>query len=553
MGRVFESRFPVAGIDQSRAFWDQSARPLPQGQWDVTGELKVVPGSGPQPEQADVYGRTSYLGVNVQGFEATTDRRRGGTRGGLAKFVSNAVMDAVGWIVQDLNKLVTVGGGSMQPSQMGRVVWLVSVSQGNVAYFRAGDSAWTAASNATGNSPPLIFTGVVFSAANGQKLWYADGTNWCYFDPSDTTVHTWVANAGTLPQDSNNNTPRLIANWRGRIVLSGLFLQPQAVFMSAVDDPLDWDFARPNYSPTQAFATTLGPQNSPGAPVTALMPFNDDIMLVGTDHELWQISGDPQAGGQISLLTNAIGVAWGQAWCQDPYGTIYFVSNKMGVYSVLPNQLPQRISQAVEQLFQAVNTGTNAIRLVWDDKFQAVRIFITPLLTPAAATHYVWEARTGAWWQVAFANNNHNPICVCDFDGNTNEDRSVLIGSWDGYVRYFDATAVDDDGYPINSEVWIGPVLSKNFDEMRIDEAVVDLGDTSGAVRYDIHPGVTAEAAVSSTSVANGTFTAGRNNAEPIRYSAHGIYVKLSSTVAWAFERMRLAITDKGPVTGRRK
>jgi len=553
MNRVYDSQFPVAGIDQSRAFCDQSPRPLPTGQWDVTGELKDVPGSGPQPEQTGLYGRTTYLGVNVQGFEASADRRRGGTRAGLSKFVSNAVMDAPGWIVQDLERLTTVGGGSMQPSQMGRVVWLVSVSQGNVAYFRAGDTAWSAASNATGNTPPLVFTGQVFSAANGQKLWFADGTNWCYFDPSDLTVHTWVANAGSLPQDSNNNTPRLIANWRGRICLAGLFLIPQALYMSAVDDPLDWDFARPNYSPTQAFATTLGPQNSPGAPITALMPFNDDILIVGTDHELWQVSGDPQAGGQISLLTNAIGVAWGRAWCQDPYGTIYFVSNKMGVYSVLPNQLPRRISQSVEQLFQGVNTGDNSIRLVWDDRFQAVRIFITPYETPAATTHYVWEARTGAWWQVVFANNNHNPIAVCDFDGNTDEDRSVLIGSWDGYVRFFDATAVDDDGTPIASEVWLGPILSKTFDEMRVDEAVVDLATNSGDVRYDVFPGVTAESALAAASVASGTFKAGRNNAEPIRYSAHGLYVKLSSVVAWAFERMRLAITDKGPVTGRRK
>jgi hypothetical protein len=436
---------------------------------------------------------------------------------------------------------------------MGRVVWLVAVSQGNVYYVRAGGNAWAAASNATADSPPLIFTGVCFSAANGQKLWFADGSNYKYFDPATTTVYNWVATDGTLPKDQDNNTPRLIANWRGRIVLSGLFRSPQILYMSAVDNPLDWNFARLNYSPTQAFATSVGPQNSPGAPITALIPFNDDVMVVGTDHELWLVNGDPQAGGQISLMTNAIGVAWGQSFCLDPYGTCYFFSNKCGVYSMNPGQQPQRISQAIEQLLQLVDTGNNSIRLAWDDRFQGVHIFVTPLAAPLAATHFFWESRTGAWWLQVFKNNNHNPVAVCDFDGNTETDRSILMGSWDGYVRYFDQLATDDDGVAIESEVWLGPILSKTFDDMRVDELVADLSEDSGVVRWDMYPGLTAESALTATSIADGTFGAGRNAADPVRVAAHALWMKLSSSVPWAFERLRLGITEKGPLTGRRK
>jgi len=551
MGADVQMSFPVAGMDRSRAYWDQSPRPLPPGQWNASGHAQVVPGVGVQDQPTDVYGRTTHLGINVRGFEATLDRRRGGTRPGLGKYVAGAVV--ADWIIQDLNRVVTIGGGAVQTSQMGRVVWLVSVSQGNVYYARAGETSWSTASNATADSPPLVFTGVVFSAANGQKLWFADGSNYKYFDPATTTVYNWVATAGSLPVDGDHNTPRLIANWRGRIVLSGLFLQPQALFMSAVDNPLNWDFAPVNYTPTQAFATTVGPQNSPGAPITALIPFNDDVMVIGTDHEIWLVNGDPQAGGQVSLMTNAIGIAWGEAFCLDPYGTCYFFSNKCGVYSMAPGQEPQRISQAVEQYLQLVDTGTNGIRLVWDDKFQGVHIFVTPLAAAGPATHFFWEARTSAWWLQVFANDNHNPVAVCDFDGNTTTDRSVLIGSWDGYVRYFDPAALDDDGTPIASEVWLGPILSKTFDEMRVDEIVADLDESSGSVRWDMFPGLTAQAALAAASVENGTFGAGRSAADPVRVAAHALWLKLSSTERWAYERVRLGVTEKGPMTGRRK
>ena len=76
-------RFPVAGIDRSRAFSDQRPRPVAEG----------------------VYGRTTPVGVNVRGFEATGDRRRGGTRPGLRRYVDD---QAVGedWVVQQLDVIV---------------------------------------------------------------------------------------------------------------------------------------------------------------------------------------------------------------------------------------------------------------------------------------------------------------------------------------------------------------------------------------------------------------------------------------------------------------
>ncbi len=85
--------FPVGGIDQSNAF----AKQLP----------RKVGGDGGK----DVYGRTTPTGTNVRGYEATTDRRRGGSRPGLVKFVPTALV--AGWLIQDLNVVATTNSGAV--------------------------------------------------------------------------------------------------------------------------------------------------------------------------------------------------------------------------------------------------------------------------------------------------------------------------------------------------------------------------------------------------------------------------------------------------------
>ena len=108
---------------------------------------------------------------------------------------------------------------------------------------------------------------------NIQKVWFADGTNWCYYDPTTNAVSTWTANFGALPGVIGSlNTPRLICTWRGRTVLSGLIDDPENWFMSAVGDPTDWDYAgqiltpgsMASTTPTQAVAGENAPQGTAG-------------------------------------------------------------------------------------------------------------------------------------------------------------------------------------------------------------------------------------------------------------------------------------------------
>ncbi len=433
---------------------------------------------------------------------------------------------------------------TVQTSQSSRIVTLVSVVRGNVFVAPAGGSTWTPAINNTGLT--LATTGVVRSASLNQKLYFADGAHWLYYQPSDNTVRQLVASAGSLPGSNISDFPRLICNWRGRLVVAGLRLDPHNFFMSRIDDPTDWDYFPGEVSSDQPVSGNSAPEGLVGDVITAIIPYSDDELVVGCDSSIWIFKGDLMAGGGIMRVSNQIGMAWGNPWTTGPDGTLYFFSNKTGIYSMVLGQAPVRISQTFEQLISDLDTGANIIRMSWDDLWQGLHVFITPASAASATTHFFWESRTGAWWSDTFGNEDHNPLCCCTFDGNLTSDRRALIGSWDGYVRCMTPESSDDDGTAILSSVVIGPLLTRDLDTILLKDLQAILGEDSGEIDYAVYVGTTAEKALSSTPIATGTWQAGRNLLTPTRWSAHAIYVKLSSTNKWAMETIRARTSKQG-------
>lgn len=523
--------FPCAGLDRSLGFHAQPNRDIGGG----------------------VYSRSSAGALNVRAFEATAQRRRGGSRAGWTKLLNARVANAT-WVVQHLQVVVgsgydPPGGGDVQASQSGRVVTLVAVSQGQVFATTPGGTSWSQAANATGETPPLNYTGVLQSAVLNQRVWFADGTNYCYYDPATHTVYRWQASAGTLPFDSAGNTPLLICRWRGSIVLSGLLLDQQNWFMSRLGDPTDFNYKPASFSAAQAVSGNNAPRGLVGDKITALIPASDDVLIFGCDHEIWAMRGHPNDGGQIDQISKSVGMAWATAWCQDPEGAVYFLSNQTGVYRMeAATATPVRIGRAIEQDLEAINTGENVIHMQWDHEFQGLKLWVTPAAAPGATTHYFWDQRTGGWWPDAFGDTNLDPLCSAVYDGNLPTDRKMLTGCWDGYVRFQDRSAVDDDGTAISSYVFIGPILTRNFDDITLRSIQTVLASVSGSVTWSVHVGATAEAALAAPAVRSGTFPGGRSLTFPVEKGGHAVYLKLSSTNRWAMEWVRVLLTGRGLV-----
>lgn len=382
------------------------------------------------------------------------------------------------------------------------------------------------------------------SSALQQKLYFADGSHKVYYDPALDSINVWAVTAGIFPADVEGNLPRLICTWRGRLVQSGVLLDQHNWFMTAVDAPGDFDYSPVSQSATQAVAGNNSSLGLIGDMVTSLLPWSDEWLIFGCDHEIWVMTGDPMDGGSLFSVTRSIGMAWGAPWATDPYGSIFFMANRPAIYTMVPGKPPERISRPIESLLQNIDTGTNTIRMSWNDRAQGLHVFVSPTVEPGAVgdvTHFFYEGRTGAWFTDTLP-PDMDPLCCVTFDGNEANDRVVLIGSWDGYVRAIDHEAEDDDGEEIDSRVLLGPFLTPNLDDVMIDDLQAVLGEDSDDVTFSIYVGDTAEAALSNSPVRTGLWRGGRNLSTLIKRASHALYVEISSPNRWAIEQIRMKV-----------
>jgi hypothetical protein len=190
--------------------------------------------------------------------------------------------------------------------------------------------------------------------------------------------------------------------------------------------------------------------------------------------------------------------------------------------------------------------------MAWNDRFQGVQVWITPI-AGGATTHLFYEQRTGAWWQDEYDNVLHNPLCAVQFDGNNPEDRVVLLGSFDGVVRFLDHNATTDDGRTIFSNVVFPPILSPGLDDMILDEIQAVMGDGSGDVTWNILLGTTANQALNSGVAETGMFTGGRNATAYVGRRAHALYLQFTAEGAWRMEEIRAVVRQGGLKSARAK
>lgn len=483
--------------------------------------------------------------ANVRGYEPTTGRLRGGSRAGHSKYVSSQVNGSNA--IQFMDHVVV--GANVATASV-RTFYNVAVAGGNVAKFTSSAvTTATSGSGALSSTTPYLGGSELFG-----KMYFADGSNWKLWTASTNTVSAWAASAGTLPA-SGANTPRLICTWRGRIVLSGIIGDDQNWFMTAVGNALDMDFSPAVETPTAAVAGNDSDLGKVGDMVTALIPFSDDLLIVGGDHTIYQFSGDPRSGGQLDRISDITGMAFGYAWCKDPEGRIYFWGSRGGLWRMVVDSQPERLSNAVETRLASVDLSTTAVKLAWDDRSQSVMVYLTPL-DGTAGVHYCYDVRNNAWYRDTFATAAHQPRCVHELDGDGPGDRVVLQGCGDGYIRKIDYAAKGDDGSVISSYVFFGPVHTREHNAFRLNELSLIVGSSSGAdLAYSVHVGKTAAEAVAATATFSGTWAATRTYKDRRRALGSELYLKISLATlgqGWAYESGELELLPAGASAGRK-
>jgi hypothetical protein len=249
-----------------------------------------------------------------------------------------------------------------------------------------------------------------------------------------------------------------------------------------------------------------------GDVITALAPYNDDIMLMGGIQSIWLMRGDPANNGQIDNVTHEVGIIGPDAWCLDSQGTMYFFGGgtffrmapfgMSSMYQKVLGGMPEALSQGrLDRIFGQVDATTHEVMLLWDELLKGVHIYITPF-DNMTTVHYWWDQRTDSFWpEQTFP--NCDPTSVLNFKSSNSVARADLLGSRDGYVRQVDNTSSSDDGNPIASMVRLAPMTAgSTHQNSRINRITTVLDSASDPVTVNVYAAQSPEEAVNATTPA---------------------------------------------------
>jgi hypothetical protein len=413
-----------------------------------------------------------------------------------------------------------------------------------------------------------------------RKFYFVDGKNYKVYDPTVSSVpgvagsvSDWDASSGLgeLPggngktgvfgDGTSDGNPRasIIASWLGRIVLSGRSDDPQNWFMSAVGEPLNWQFGGGDDLTGAIKGSSTTRFGEMASAITALIPFSHTSLVVGGNSSLHLLTGDPLwDNSEQRALSLDVGIVGPQAWCYGPGHSMYFMSEN-GLYVLMPNdydvsQTDRLSAGKFDKTFGSVDFQTMNTLLAYDHKNHGVHIFLTPRqLQVGVVKHYYYDRRSNSFWPMEYP-GTIGPTVLYDFKSPDPGSRKILLGGFDGHIRTFSDTAKDDDGTAISSHVWIGPIQASSLREAKLIELVAVLDRESPGVNYEIYVSDTVEDAKKSTAVYSSTWSAGRNASRRLRARGAAIFVKIfdsSVDLPWVYERLTAVLAIAGRVRQR--
>lgn len=282
-----------------------------------------------------------------------------------------------------------------------------------------------------------------------QNFYIVDGSTIQQVQINNKSAAALAATAGTLPTGCY-----IVAVWRDRLLLTGDPTNPQNIYASRVGTYTDWDYSQ--IDPAAAFAFNASTAGHIGEPVNSLVPLNDDLMLIGGDHNLWMMRGDPADGGSIDLISDNVGIFGQWSWCKSPDGTVYF-AGPGGLYRINGDAPPQEVAAGrYLEWFRGINRVTTYVQLVWDRDRHGCYIFQSPVASNQAGAALWYDARNDGFFALQYP-NDIGPMSCLAFDGDASTDRALLLGGRSGLIRQIQDAATTDDGQAIAAYFIAGP------------------------------------------------------------------------------------------------
>lgn len=406
----------------------------------------------------------------------------------------------------------------------------------------------------TNGAGALVATGRIGMQPAFGKMYFCDGvaSHYRVYDTTGRSLSSWTATLpGLLPVGDVDPTKacKIITLYRGRIVLAGLEEEPHNWFMSASGNPLDWDYGATS-SATMAVAGNDCDAGECPDIIKCLAPFNDDLMVIGGDHTTWYMRGDPADGGRIDNISNQTGISGPEAYALDPNGVMYFFGSGT-VWRLVQGGQPDPISRnRLDKTFKDIDLSTYEVKLVWDSIRHGLHVFIVPA-TAGTTMHYFWDQRTDGFWPQQYP-NNYNPFSVMEFDADDPNDKAILIGGYDSYLRALDSSVKKDDDTAISSYVKYTPITLAGPDQnMILNRIIAVLDDSSDAVNLAIYSDETPQKAIASSTIRFAKLLSAGRNVIINRIAGNTFVFKLSNSTSnktWALETILATLMPRGRV-----
>ena len=394
------------------------------------------------------------------------------------------------------------------------------------------------------------------------KVYIVDGKSNLVYDPDDGTNGSLKKWTGSGMAETPKRC-RLVETWRGRMVLARDPEDPSAWHMSEVFDPDGWD----NFPQNPSASDAISARNSRagGIPdiINTVIPYNDDLCIFGGDSSIWQLTGDPRVGGQLDLVTDSTGISFGRPWCKDPNGRLWFFGSHGDLYVMAPGQLPTSVSASrVPRSLQQVDLGNYYVNLVWNYIDNGVHIFVCPFGAGGTLVdHWFYDATNNAFHKDRFGQSNSNniqPTAAIDLNGDTFDDRAVLIGGEDGRLRRWGKDSngnmpSDDEqttsaDIAIDSYVTAGPIGPPGqTQQLQLTELSALLGDSQDGCNFEVFSSDNPEDL--GQAKAAGFLQPGRNGRKLIRVSGDNVFIRMRNARAgsrWAYEQGYIQVSGAG-------
>ncbi len=443
---------------------------------------------------------------------------------------------------------------------------------GGYTYRCTPATASAAACIIDGGTPAFSAGRRVEAATLFGVTYFTDGLALKKYTHATTTWANFTASSGSMPATATPRYCRLFAAWRGRLVQAGLDdASPELVFFSKQNDPTNYDYGA---TPSPDMAVALNSNfraGQIGQPVTALIPYSEDILLIGCDHAIYKMVGDPADGGTLMPLSEQIGILTQDAWTLVG-GVLYFIGAD-GFYKWSLGSEPENLSRTVwNENFEAMPRVGYYVNLEYDMRRHCIVGTITHNVTTYQTKHFEYSLRTGGFFPFSYPVDSGGddgagsggtgaptigPTKTLAYDGSaaSTDDNCVLIGGRDGYLRKIDASLVNDDGTAIDSYCWY-PLIQPGgaTREVLINGVWLTAGEQSSYnATFTLYGGESPYSAKASATESRTLTTSTNGRQSPLgwRMSANSFWIKAAnSTVSkgWNTENLTVRMGPSGPL-----